>query len=212
MVPDIAVGGLAGMYNADSDDLYLQGAAGSIKMTTDPSDAGQTIYLGTGGGGPKRASGLFMLNATVQDAGLVQPSATARSATANQHTFSITGAFNQSAGTLGTADDTNVVLLQGTLTEARLAAFETLSRIDFVATVTGGALSNLFEPEILIKVDTGSSFNSFAYTVNGFGAGSADVGKPVPEPASLAIWSAIAFAACCSQKRRKRVSTTTAAF
>ena len=180
LLPDISVGPINGMYD-NNGQLQLMGAATPLLTENGTED----IFFNVGGAS---VPGMFSLAASVDSNGL------------SSGNFSIQGTFDATAGTLGSPNDPNVVLLSGTLTEVRTAAFSS-GKLSFVSDQNiGGTLAPLFGDEVVINLDTGGQFNSF--TVMMFTGGSADVGKPVPEPGSAMMWAMLALAPFVVRKRK----------
>ncbi|MEL6108269.1 MAG: PEP-CTERM sorting domain-containing protein [Planctomycetota bacterium] len=83
--------------------------------------------------------------------------------------------------------DTSVSLLSGSFTDVR-GALETAGVLEFEADSIGGAFANLFGSEVVIKIGGLSTGNSFLHDFFVAGFGSANVGRPVPEPSTFAVW------------------------
>ena len=185
--PDIAVAFLKAKYDDSSDLLELDGFAVTLE---NPGGILQNIFAGLN----SNSAGTFSLDATIDESGEF-----------TSGDYEIRGVLNQA--------DAPVTLLKGTLTEAYTAAFESNGQLEFRATADSGTLSNLFDDlprGIGIRVHNVRGF-SFAGSFQNFGgfnydylSASADIGRPVPEPSSVAAFSCVFVMGCVGIRRRKK--------
>ncbi|QEG42467.1 hypothetical protein [Roseimaritima ulvae] len=208
--PDIGVAFVSADYVRDSGTGVLrllgniESKAGIVRGVFDPADpnglypsgnvtvAGVNIPrpMGSGMPIPAGAAGLFRLDAFFDAGGNFTGG-----------TFLIEGAHSPA--------DSRVTLLKGTITEMDDAAFNSSGNLEFLGTSTirDDSLAD-FGPVgslVGIKFNSGASANTFSWIAD-FSTmfGTADVGRPVPEPASLTAFASVLAIGCCGTARRRR--------
>lgn len=140
--------------------------------------------------------GQFTLQATIDDSG----------ALVGTGTFQVRGAEN--------ASSPNIPLLAGTITDLDSSMYTSNGRLFFAATAISGKYfdDGILNSDVLIKIgslETGRDF-SFSASYLKTNMGTADVGRPVPEPSAIAVWlvglCATGFSRRKSRKRAKKLS------
>ncbi len=114
-------------------------------------------------------------------------------------------------GSLETATGSPLVLLHGTITEMNMAVFSS-GILEFKVTDKNftGTLAPFFQSQYggaVIKMTLPSwHYGVDRYTFsNIFGAsGAANIGRPVPEPASMAIWGSVLVVGSVLSRRRTK--------
>tara|TARA_R110002073_G_scaffold315639_2_gene488293 strand:+ start:3386 stop:4012 length:627 start_codon:yes stop_codon:yes gene_type:complete len=189
--PDIYVAGLWATY--DGSEFVSQGEAMMYKPPLGDDvnilPDGYSTLLGA------TSSGVFEMRATITADGAISDAS-----------FTV-------HGSLGTASTGEVVLLRGTVTEMNMAVFSTSRLLEFKVTdkddVTG-VLAPMFQSQYggaVIKMTLQSwHYGVSPYTfTDAFGAtGAANIGRPVPEPASMAIWGSVLVVGSVFSRRRNR--------
>ena len=177
-------------YDATDDRFVVgpgDGAALRLKTDANPSP-GFIIF-----GGTELTSlfGQFTLEVSIDENGEVFTSSDPN----QKNEFEVRGTLTAMGGQ-------TITLLKGTITEAKTEAFQTGGVIDFVATVTENGTGEPFGKLVRITAQNlgiGNSFmNDFTIT-----SGQADIGRPVPEPTSIACFGLLACGVAVRRKRRR---------
>lgn len=188
--PDIYVAGLWATY--DGSEFVSQGEAMMYKpLLGDDVNILPDKYSATLGA---TSSGLFQMQANITADGTI-----------SEASFTV-------HGSLGTASTGEVVLLSGTITEMNMAVFSTSHILEFKVTDKEftGTLAPFFQSQYggaVIKMTLQSwHYGDSLYTfTDAFGAtGAANIGRPVPEPASMAIWGSVLVVGSVFSRRRNR--------
>ncbi|MEM8668682.1 MAG: PEP-CTERM sorting domain-containing protein [Planctomycetota bacterium] len=189
--PDILVSFGADYSSADQRLTVLGDQGIATRLLTDadpdPNSFGNFIF---GGSGLSQFFGQFELEVSIDQSGNVFTSP--NPSVVNE--FVVRGSLvSNSEGTM--------TLLKGTITEARTAAFGTGGVIDLVATVTENNTGEPFGKTVRITAQNLGIGNSF---LNDFSisSGQANIGRPVPEPTSLACFGVFACGLAVRRKLR----------
>lgn len=192
--PDINVMPLSVVYNASATPINLGGgisvaqyeffAMGAANTLEFPESTLQDLWAGNGT--TMRAK--FTMNAIIDSAGNL-----------SSGSFSVVGSTAQSGPTIS--------LLSGTLTDLQHAAFTSAGVLEFSGNVDtnpnpGQGFYDIFGSEVVLSFGSLGAGNSFAATFMVNGSSSADIGRPVPEPASAVVW--IAGLSAIGLRRRRR--------
>lgn len=166
--PDIWVSSANVMYNGVSDQFLVMGNAATLEY---PESTVQNLYYGNG----MNVAARMTLNATIDENGDLAGG-----------TFNIVGSTMKVGPT--------VSLLSGTLTDLQEAAFTSAGKLEFSAVVAsnpnpGQGFYDIFGPEVVLSFGNLGAGNSFTSSFMVAGFATADVGRPVPEPASFALWA-----------------------
>ncbi len=184
LTPDISATSVIATYNASSQKLSLRGSAVSLK---DSDNVLHNIFKGNN----SNKAGSFSLDAFIDSSGAFQSGS-----------FEIKGTLTKSSSA--------VTLLKGTLTEANTSVFSQ-GQLEFLATADPtSSLAHLFSSNVGgtgIKLANlnGGSFASFTPLVGFFSTGTADIGRPVPEPASLSIFASLLMICFGGRLRQSRL-------
>lgn len=209
--PDIFLSSLTAIYDPGSDLLVIGGSAWQFTL---PDATQKRIYFGNGTQATQDLladfsipiplpgpgyTGYFMLNATVDGNGVFSTGE-----------FAVVGYLASDPG--GAPDPSppaTVTLLRGTITEMHSTAFD-VGKIDFVAKSLSSdiaGMKDLFGGQVGIKFNANYAPNSsqaisFSNFIPVLGNGSGDLGRPVPEPASMAVWASALMLGVTVRRRR----------
>ncbi|WP_182870578.1 PEP-CTERM sorting domain-containing protein [Rhodopirellula sp. JC639] len=118
--------------------------------------------------------GQFTLQATIDDSGNL----------IGTGTFLVRGAED--------ASSPNIPLLAGTITDLDSSMYTSNGRLYFAATADSGQYfdDGVLNSDVLIKIGSLETGRDFSFTASYLNTnlGTADIGRPVPEPGAMAVW------------------------
>ncbi|EMI17040.1 hypothetical protein RMSM_06039 [Rhodopirellula maiorica SM1] len=208
--PDIEILGVGAIYDAGSDQFFAFGSATRFKSLSgidailpDKHSLERAAAIDPYAAAIK--TGVFEMQATIKPGGEV--AAFKPDGTVATNTFTIHGSLNDAAPT------DEIVLLKGTITEMNMAVFSTSGVLEFMATGVSGELSKYYGgafAEAFLKMTLSVvepnpvTAGAYRFESSFMAAGQADVAKPVPEPASMAIWGSVVVVGSVLSRRRMK--------
>ena len=219
--PDVASNNLSIDFEkatGGGGSLSIVGFATQVASPELPSST-QTIYRGTGAG--------------VTDPGVNVPLGFMGNTSGIPIPSFVSGLFRLTGTLDGSGNFTGNVVVEGSLSAAdpkvellnvTLTAIETAmvgdGKLEFLGTLAsahssmplfgmvGGQMGVKFNAPDTISTGGFSFSDSFTYTM--MNTASADLGRPVPEPASMAIFASTLVVGCCGLRRQRRKSPAVA--
>ncbi|MEO1526305.1 MAG: PEP-CTERM sorting domain-containing protein [Planctomycetota bacterium] len=169
----------SGLPLPTAEQLVVRGFAAPDRFIT--STGSHTLLLT---GNPGQGPAVFTMTADIDESGDL-----------------LGGSFDIMGDDPFVSPDATVSLLNGTFTNVQ-GALTTAGILEFEASSIGGAFAGLFGSEVVIKIGGLSTGNSFLNDFFLAGLGTANVGRPVPEPTTFAMWG-LGMGALVLRRRRR---------
>lgn len=213
--PDI-VTSFGVMYHSPQNVLRLQGSSGIIRTPSNPNPGSNNLFLGQNPFlAPPSMPAIFMLQAEFNTSGVFQGgwfSVEGASSASATSTFSAADNAVRISPTPTLTHDPDVSLLSGTLTDLNAAVMGSGTRLQFTAGSLSGEFASIFGDEVVLTTNEFAGPMSLASLLTQFqlsgGSGSADIGRPVPEPSSALVWGSVIAIGCVRRRRNRRTLLT----